>query len=107
MFAGGADTTVSALGTFVLAMLANPEAQKKAQAEVDSLTAGLVLPTFADRDSLPYVSAIVKEVLRWKNVAPFGKSDFLCLGLRMSILTLSTFNSGASLPYCRGRVSRI
>ncbi|KAJ7625701.1 cytochrome P450 [Roridomyces roridus] len=71
-FVGGADTTVSALGTFVLAMLANPEAQKKAQAEIDSVTHGDALPTFEDRDSLPYVSAIVKEVLRWKNVTPFA-----------------------------------
>ncbi|KAJ7625732.1 cytochrome P450 [Roridomyces roridus] len=77
MYLGGADTTVSTLGTFILAMLANPEAQKKAQAEIDGVTAGETLPTFADRDSLPYVSAIVKEVLRWKNVTPFGAPRLL------------------------------
>ncbi|KAJ7639928.1 cytochrome P450 [Mycena rosella] len=45
MFIGGADTTVSALGTFILAMLASPEAQTKAQAEIDSVTGGKHLPT--------------------------------------------------------------
>ncbi|KAJ7209147.1 cytochrome P450 [Mycena pura] len=73
MYIGGAaDTTVSALSTFVLAMLANPTAQKKAQAEIDSLTAGMYLPSFEDEASLPYVSAIVKEVIRWENVTPFA-----------------------------------
>ncbi|KAJ7888363.1 cytochrome P450 [Mycena olivaceomarginata] len=72
MYIGGADTTVSALGTFVLAMLANPTAQQKAQAEIDELTGGRYLPTFEDEASLPYVSALVKEVMRWENVAPIA-----------------------------------
>jgi cytochrome P450 len=72
MYIGGADTTVSALGTFMLGMLANPAAQKTAQAEIDAVTGGKHLPSFEDETSLPYVSALVKEVLRWKNVTPFG-----------------------------------
>ncbi|KAF7368570.1 Cytochrome P450 [Mycena venus] len=72
MYIGGADTTVSALGTFVLAMLTNPTAQKKAQAEIDSFTGGRHLPSFEDEASLPYVSALVKEVMRWENVTPFA-----------------------------------
>ena len=32
------------------------------------------LPDFDDRDALVYVSAIVKETLRWFNVAPLGIS---------------------------------
>jgi cytochrome P450 len=73
MYIGGADTTVFALGTFVLAMLACPEVQKKAQAEIDSLTGGRYLPSFEDEASLPYISALVKEVMRWENVTPFGE----------------------------------
>jgi cytochrome P450 len=80
MYIGGADTTVSALGTFVLAMLANPTAQQKAQAEIDELTGGRYLPTFEDEVSLPYVSALVKEVMRWENVAPIG--EFLASQVR-------------------------
>ncbi|KAF7366049.1 Cytochrome P450 [Mycena venus] len=72
LYVGGADTSVSVLGTFVLAMLAYPEVQKKAQAEIDSLTAGKYLPTFEDKASLSYIAALVKEVLRWENVAPLG-----------------------------------
>ncbi|KAJ6554749.1 cytochrome P450 [Mycena capillaripes] len=72
MYIGGADTTVSALGTFILAMLAYPEVQKTAQAEIDSLTGGKYLPSFEDEISLPYISALVKEVMRWENVTPFA-----------------------------------
>ncbi|KAJ7058080.1 cytochrome P450 [Mycena amicta] len=71
MYVAGADPTVSVLGTFVLAMLANPAALRKAQAELDTVLGG-VLPDFSDEQALPYVSAIVKEVLRWKPVSPLG-----------------------------------
>jgi cytochrome P450 len=72
MYTAGTDTTVSALGTFILAMLSNPEAQKKAQAEIDSVVQKGHLPDFDDEESLPYVSAVVTEVLRWRSVAPIG-----------------------------------
>ncbi|KAJ7200308.1 cytochrome P450 [Mycena pura] len=72
MYTGGTDTTVSALATFVLAMLSNPQAQDKAKAEIDSVIGNGRLPDFTDEESLPYVSAIVKEVLRWRSVAPLG-----------------------------------
>ncbi|KAI0295308.1 cytochrome P450 [Multifurca ochricompacta] len=67
-----ADTTVSAFHTFTLAMTLYPEAQRKAQAEIDSVTGGSRLPEFSDQDALPYVSAILKEVLRWHPVGPLG-----------------------------------
>ncbi|KAF8209020.1 cytochrome P450 [Mycena galopus ATCC 62051] len=69
---GGADTTVSALGTFVLTMLANPEF-KKAQTEIDSVIGDNDLPDFQDEEALPYLSALVKEVLRWRSVTPIGR----------------------------------
>ncbi|KAJ7251336.1 cytochrome P450 [Mycena rebaudengoi] len=72
MYAGGFDTTSAALGTFILAMLANPEVQKRAQEEIDAVVHEGHLPSFEDEESLPYVSAIVKEVLRWKPVGPIG-----------------------------------
>jgi hypothetical protein len=75
VYNAGADTTVSALGTFALAMMANPEAQRRAQQEIDTVVGHNRLPNFDDEDSLPYVSALVKEVLRWKNVLPVGSSS--------------------------------
>ena len=57
-------------------MIVNPEAQKKAQTEIDALlsTSGRLdrLPTFTDRKDLPYVDAVIKEVFRWFPVLPFA-----------------------------------
>ncbi|KAF9050876.1 OrdA protein [Hymenopellis radicata] len=72
MYGAGADTTVSAQYAFFLAMLLNPDVQKRAQAEIDDVVGGDRLPTFNDREHLPYVNAVVTELLRWHNVAPLG-----------------------------------
>jgi hypothetical protein len=64
--------TVSILLTFFLAMLMNPEAQTKAQEEIDRVIGTDRLPTFDDEPKLPYVTALAKEVFRWQQVAPFG-----------------------------------
>ncbi|KAJ7091701.1 cytochrome P450 [Mycena crocata] len=54
--------SVSSIHSFLLGMLANPQAMKAAQAEIDRI----------DEYSLPYVSAIVKETLRWKPPTPIA-----------------------------------
>ncbi|KAJ7489087.1 hypothetical protein FB451DRAFT_1522292 [Mycena latifolia] len=48
--AGAGTTTASTLETFILGMLANPEAQKKGQAEIDSVTGQKYIPGFGDRE---------------------------------------------------------
>ncbi|KAL4062156.1 cytochrome P450 [Scleroderma citrinum] len=62
--------TASAINAFFLAMTLFPEAQKKAQAEIDAVIGTDRLPSYTDRESLPFVQAIVKEVLRWHVVSP-------------------------------------
>ena len=49
-----------------------PDAQKKAQAELDLVVGPDRLPTHEDIPMLPYVNAIAKEALRWLNVLPIG-----------------------------------
>lgn len=51
-------------------MMAYPDVQAKAQEEIDKVIGGDRLPVAADRRCLPFVDAIVKEVLRWHPVAP-------------------------------------
>ncbi|KAK7005459.1 cytochrome P450 [Favolaschia claudopus] len=58
-------------------MMANPAAQCHAQAEVDSVTAGGHVPGFDDLDAMPYVTALVWEVFRWKNVGPIAVPHFI------------------------------
>ncbi|KAG2040012.1 cytochrome P450 [Suillus americanus] len=72
LYSGGADTTVSSIYSFFLAMTLFRDVQKKAQAEIDAVVGPDRLPSFADRDSLPYTEALAKEVLRWNVVVPTG-----------------------------------
>ncbi|KAG5654671.1 hypothetical protein H0H81_009920 [Sphagnurus paluster] len=73
LYSGGADTTVSAIYSFFLAMALHPEVVKKAQAEIDSVVGNDRLPTLEDRPYLPYVDALTKEVFRWNAVVPTGE----------------------------------
>jgi cytochrome P450 len=53
-------------------MLLNPDALAKAQAEIDAIIGPDRLPGVQDRQSLPYVNALIKEVLRFEPVTPMG-----------------------------------
>ncbi|KAG1857933.1 cytochrome P450 [Suillus tomentosus] len=72
-FMAGFESSSSMLHTFILAMILYPEVQAKGQAEIDSVI-GVTsrLPEFDDRPLLPYVDAILRELLRWIPVVPLG-----------------------------------
>lgn len=72
LYASAADTTVSALESFFLIMGLYPEVQKKAQAELDTVVEAGKLPDYNDRPNLPYVNALIKEILRWNPVLPLA-----------------------------------
>jgi hypothetical protein len=56
-------------------MVLYPDAQKKAQEEIDRVIGPHRLPNFEDRQSLPYVEAVYREVQRWHPLVPFGTSS--------------------------------
>jgi len=72
MFGAGSETTAAALDVFILAMLCYPDVMKKAQAQIDAVVGRSRLPTFKDYNSLPYVRAIMREILRWRSIAPMS-----------------------------------
>ncbi|KAF9045251.1 cytochrome P450 [Panaeolus papilionaceus] len=76
VFAGGADTSLAAIHTFFLAMLCYPAVQARAQEELDRVLGGR-LPEYSDESDLPYISALVKEVLRWQPATPIGVPHML------------------------------
>jgi len=51
-------------------MVRNPKVLKKAQEELDRVVGKGRLPDFLDKDNLPYIDAIVKEVIRWSPPLP-------------------------------------
>ncbi|KAF5353638.1 hypothetical protein D9757_012449 [Collybiopsis confluens] len=70
----GADTTGSSISSFLLAMIKYPEVQAKAQAEIDHVVGQDRLPIFEDRESLPYVESVYREVMRLYPPVPLGVS---------------------------------
>ncbi|KAF5310062.1 hypothetical protein D9619_010585 [Psilocybe cf. subviscida] len=76
-YAAGAESTVSVLASFILALVLHPEVQETAQEEIDRVVGSERLPEFSDRSSLPYVNAILKERIphpsrdnrSWKHMA--------------------------------------
>ncbi|KIK70290.1 hypothetical protein GYMLUDRAFT_67518 [Collybiopsis luxurians FD-317 M1] len=71
-YGAGSDTTVSVVYSYLIAAVLYPEVQRKAQAEVDSVVGKDRLPSFQDRESLPYVEAVVKELYRWLPIVPLA-----------------------------------
>ncbi|KAJ8583378.1 cytochrome P450 [Rhizopogon salebrosus TDB-379] len=69
---GAYETTTGTLMIFLLVMVLYPDVQTRSRAEIDSVVGRDRLPTFEDRASLPYVDAVLREVLRWKPIGPLG-----------------------------------
>jgi len=67
--------TSSAIKSFFLAATLYPEIVRLGQQELDRVLGGERLPDFSDMTQLPYISATVKEVLRWRPPTPLGASS--------------------------------
>jgi len=70
-----------------------PEVQAQAQAEMDRVVGQGRLPSWDDHDSLPYLEALVKEVLRWNPVAPLGSCS-------MKIDGTGSLTNRTGVPHC-------
>jgi len=85
VMAGGIDTTATTLEWLLYIMAEYPETQKKVQEELERVVGPNRLPTYEEKDKLPYLNAVILELMRWKHFAPFGLphmtlQDTQCLG---------------------------
>ncbi|THU92382.1 cytochrome P450 [Dendrothele bispora CBS 962.96] len=69
---GGAHTTSAFLQSLVLCLTAFPDTQKKAQAEIDKVIGLDRVPQLEDFARLPYCSALINEMHRFRIVGPLG-----------------------------------
>ncbi|KAJ3807552.1 cytochrome P450 [Lentinula aff. lateritia] len=69
---GGMFTTHTSVLVFLIGVMQNPAAQKKAQDELDEVIGKDRMPTLEDRTRLAYVDAVVKEIMRWRPAFPLG-----------------------------------
>ena len=72
IYEAGSDTTTMALEVFTMAAVTHPGFISKAQTELDRVVGDARLPAYTDKPNLPYISAVVNEVLRWRPVTAGG-----------------------------------
>nr|BED43001.1 cytochrome P450 monooxygenase [Trametes versicolor] len=72
VYGAGVETSRGTLAVFFLAMVRNTDVYKKAQEEIDRVVGRERLPDYSDRESLPYLDALLEEVFRWKPALPLG-----------------------------------
>jgi len=73
-FISASDTTMSVISSFLLAITLHPDVQAKGRAEIDRVVGRDRLPTFEDRQSLPYIESIYRETMRMNPSVPLGVS---------------------------------
>ncbi|EJD42594.1 cytochrome P450 [Auricularia subglabra TFB-10046 SS5] len=100
---------------FITAMQLYPDIQRKAQEEIARVVGTERLPTVADRESLPYLSALISETLRWHAAFAIGiphrtakddvykgcfipKNTNIIFNARSSLSALANFGADAAFP---------
>ncbi|CAO3645249.1 unnamed protein product [Cunninghamella blakesleeana] len=70
---GGVDTTSISLTWLTINLANNPDVQVKMHQEIDAfITKHGRLPTFEERDQVPYIVAVQRESLRYRPIVPLG-----------------------------------
>jgi cytochrome P450 len=76
----GSDTTREVLNIFAMAALCYPDKYQKAREEVDNYCDNITnfrLPGIDDLEKMPYICAMIKELLRWRPIFPFTPDHVL------------------------------
>ncbi|KAK9784135.1 putative O-methylsterigmatocystin oxidoreductase [Seiridium cardinale] len=76
MIEAGSETTSSALNSAIKYLIRFPDAQVLARKELASQIGDNRVPSFGDEDALPYIRAMVKEVLRIRPVTTIGSPHY-------------------------------
>lgn len=76
VYLAAAESSSATLKILILAMILNPGVQDEVHAELDAVLGKAVTPTFEDRERLPYLQAVLYEVMRWHPAFPLGVPHF-------------------------------
>ncbi|KAI0334306.1 cytochrome P450 [Cubamyces sp. BRFM 1775] len=72
VYNAGMETSRGTLLMFLFCMTRHPQVLRKAQEEMDRVVGNDRLPDFSDRESLPYLNAVLEEILRWHPALPMA-----------------------------------
>ncbi|XP_034431067.1 vitamin D 25-hydroxylase [Hippoglossus hippoglossus] len=68
----GTETTTNTLRWAMLYMALYPNIQERVHSEIDSVLSNGRAPTLEDKQKMPFVDAVLHEVLRFCNIVPLG-----------------------------------
>lgn len=68
----GTDTSIFTMNWAVNLLVQYPEIQVKVAAEVDKVVGRDRLPSLTDRESLPYTTATLYEIMRYSSIVPLS-----------------------------------
>ncbi|RAL02615.1 cytochrome P450 [Aspergillus ibericus CBS 121593] len=68
LFQAGIDSTSTTLRYFILASISHPDEVAKVQKDLDATVGNTRPPTLNDIPSLPYTTAFINEILRWRPI---------------------------------------
>lgn len=68
----GGNTTWATIVVCILHLILYPDVQRRVREEIDSVTKGERLPTFEDRDKMPYFQYMIEETTRCVPLSPLG-----------------------------------
>ncbi|KAF2878566.1 cytochrome P450 [Massariosphaeria phaeospora] len=75
LYDAAAGSTLMSIQTLILALASHPDAQRKAQAEIDAVF-GDAMPDKIDLSKLPYLHACVSESQRWRPLGAYVLQSF-------------------------------
>lgn len=76
MIEAGSETTSSSLNSCIKYLAAYPHVQQRAHEELSKVVGDSRSPTFEDEPDLPYIRAMVKEILRIRPVTNIGTPHY-------------------------------
>ncbi|XP_008108975.2 cytochrome P450 2D14 [Anolis carolinensis] len=71
MLGVGVETTAATMRWGLLCMILHPDIQKKVQDEIDAVIGRTKSPTMEDQPNMPYTTAVIYEIQRWADIAPY------------------------------------
>ena len=80
-------------------MIAYPEKQRKCQEELERVIGRSRMPTLEDQNSLPYIRATIRELLRWRAVTPLGEPCPTMDGYQVNVSVIAVPRYSMEVPF--------